>query len=136
MDAPMTRFFAKQALLPSGIVENVMFEVKNGFWHKITANSMPDGAEVLQGLLIPSLINTHSHAFQRVFAGKTEKRENKTDNFWSWRVKMYQAALTLSPQDLYDVALYDSRIFWTQNTRGSGGPLTAKGRINSFCQPK
>ena len=37
--------------------------------------------------------------------------------------------------DVYDFAIYNGRIFWTQNARGSGGPLTAKGRINSFCQP-
>jgi formimidoylglutamate deiminase len=98
------RFFAKQAMLPTGLTNNVMFEVKNGRWHKITPHTAPDNAERLNGLLIPALINTHSHAFQRVFAGQAETRENPTDDFWSWRVKMYQAALSLSPEELYEVA--------------------------------
>lgn len=98
-------YHAEKACLPSGVVENVLLEVRGGVWGKITANTpAPEQAIKLQGLLIPTLINAHSHAFQRSFAGLTERRENLQDDFWSWRVKMYQAALSITPESLYDIA--------------------------------
>jgi len=52
--------------------------------------------------LLPGLINTHSHAFQRVIRGRTEYRSsNQTDSFWTWRELMYRAANELSPDDVY-----------------------------------
>ena len=52
--------------------------------------------------LLPGLVNTHSHAFQRVIRGRTEYRtQNTTDSFWTWRELMYKAANQLSPEDLY-----------------------------------
>src|ERR1041384_5077356 len=52
--------------------------------------------------LLPGLINAHSHAFQRVIRGRTERRsEHTTDSFWTWREQMYAAANRLSPEDIY-----------------------------------
>ena len=52
--------------------------------------------------LLPGLINTHSHAFQRVVRGKTEYRSSEAnDSFWTWRELMYRAANELSPEDVY-----------------------------------
>jgi formimidoylglutamate deiminase len=98
-------YHAEKACLSSGIAENVLLEVKGDVWGEITANTpAPEQAIKLQVLLIPALINTHSHAFQRSFAGLTEVRDNPHDDFWSWRVKMYQAALTMTPESLYEIA--------------------------------
>ncbi len=52
----------------------------------------------------PGLVNAHSHAFQRVFRGRTEGRSPAGGNFWTWRDAMYRAANALSPDDLYTVA--------------------------------
>ncbi|MEL4419517.1 amidohydrolase family protein, partial [Shewanella algae] len=54
--------------------------------------------------LIPSLVNAHSHAFQRAFVGLAERREAGQDDFWSWRDRMYALALRISPAQLRAVA--------------------------------
>jgi len=52
--------------------------------------------------LLPGLTNAHSHAFQRVIRGRTERRsQHTTDSFWTWREQMYAAANRLSPEDIY-----------------------------------
>ena len=52
--------------------------------------------------LLPGLVNAHSHAFQRVIRGRTERRsQNTSDSFWTWREQMYEAANRLTPEDIY-----------------------------------
>jgi len=52
--------------------------------------------------LLPGLVNAHSHAFQRVIRGRTERRSHKTsDSFWTWREQMYAAANRLDAEDIY-----------------------------------
>ena len=52
--------------------------------------------------ILPGLINSHSHAFQRVLRGRTEHRTSaQRDSFWTWRESMYFAVNRLSPQALY-----------------------------------
>lgn len=76
-----------------------------GHWSEIVVNqAVPDEAETLAGPLIPSLVNAHSHAFQRAFVGLAERREAGHDDFWSWRERMYALALRISPQQLRAVA--------------------------------
>jgi formiminoglutamate deiminase len=58
----------------------------------------PDGAETLAGVTLPGFANTHSHAFQRVLRGRTQRRRG---TFWSWRDAMYEAAAALEP-DAYE----------------------------------
>ena len=55
--------------------------------------------------VLPGLVNTHSHAFQRVIRGRTEYRtDNTSDSFWTWRELMYSAAGKLNPDDIYDAS--------------------------------
>jgi formimidoylglutamate deiminase len=54
--------------------------------------------------LLPGLINSHSHAFQRVIRGCTEHRKGARDSFWTWREAMYSAASRLTPEDVYDAS--------------------------------
>jgi len=54
--------------------------------------------------LLPGLVNAHSHAFQRVIRGRTERRSAAHDSFWTWREMMYAAAARLSPEDIYDAS--------------------------------
>jgi formimidoylglutamate deiminase len=56
--------------------------------------------------LMPGFINAHSHSFQRIIRGRTQWRPVRSapSDFWSWRDEMYAAALSLSSNDIYDVA--------------------------------
>jgi formimidoylglutamate deiminase len=55
--------------------------------------------------LLPGMVNSHSHAFQRVLRGRTEYRSsNQFDSFWTWRELMYSAATRLTPEDIYDAS--------------------------------
>jgi formimidoylglutamate deiminase len=47
--------------------------------------------------VLPGFVNAHSHAFQRVLRGRVEGRGG---DFWSWRQRMYHAALELDPDDV------------------------------------
>ena len=52
------------------------------------------------------LLVAHSHAFQRAFAGLTERRDRDSDDFWSWRDRMYGMALRITPAQLRAVAAH------------------------------
>ena len=68
----------------------------------IPATSSPAGHQLRNRALLPGLVNAHSHAFQRVIRGRTEYRSrNSADSFWTWRELMYQAANTLTAEDIY-----------------------------------
>src|SRR5216684_390972 len=55
--------------------------------------------------IVPGLVNTHSHSFQRVIRGRTEHRTaTQRDTFWTWRETMYHAANLLSPDAIYHAA--------------------------------
>jgi formimidoylglutamate deiminase len=56
-------------------------------------------------VLLPGLVNAHSHAFQRAIRGRTEQRTSaQHDSFWTWREAMYRAANMLSPDDIFHVS--------------------------------
>ena len=54
-------------------------------------------------VLLPGLVNAHSHAFQRLLRGCTEyvAAGAAADDFWSWRELMYRAAEQLTPDEVY-----------------------------------
>ncbi len=55
--------------------------------------------------MLPGLVNAHSHAFQRVIRGRTERPSGAArDTFWTWREAMYRAANLLSPEALFHAA--------------------------------
>ena len=57
-------------------------------------------------LLVPGLVNGHSHAFQRHLRGRVEVRAAAApdDDFWSWRESMYAEAEALDPRGMRAVA--------------------------------
>ena len=77
-----------------------------GFLSTISINEMtpPKEAIILPGPVLPGMVNAHSHAFQRAFAGLAERRESVTDDFWSWRDRMYGVANRISAAQLQVVA--------------------------------
>ncbi|MCB0417175.1 MAG: amidohydrolase family protein, partial [Bdellovibrionales bacterium] len=60
--------------------------------------------EAHEAYVVPGLVNSHSHAFQYAMAGMSESLTPEHDSFWTWREKMYQLALSLSPEGAYRVA--------------------------------
>jgi len=76
-----------------------------GLWSAVTPDTpCPPDAQRLRGPVLPGLVDAHSHAFQRAFAGLAERREGAHDDFWSWRDRMYGVALRLTPEQLQAVA--------------------------------
>lgn len=69
----------------------------------VTSRTLPGKA------LIPGLVNTHSHAFQRGIRGRTEYPGRPApaghEDFWSWRQVMYETADRLQPEDVEALAL-------------------------------
>jgi formimidoylglutamate deiminase len=77
----------------------------DGHWAEVrTDTAAPPQAERLPGPVLPGLVDAHSHAFQRAFAGLAERRETEHDDFWSWRDRMYRVALRVTPEQLRAVA--------------------------------
>jgi formimidoylglutamate deiminase len=68
----------------------------------VESNKASNAIRLKNRALLPGLVNAHSHAFQRVIRGRTERRsQNTTDSFWTWREQMYAAANRLEPEDVY-----------------------------------
>ena len=68
--------------------------------------AIPSDAKVVKlpgKLLLPGLVNSHSHAFQRLLRGRTEyvAKGREADDFWSWRELMYRVANSLDPAGVY-----------------------------------
>jgi len=101
----MTTIFAQKALLPTGWADNVRLSVDAGRIQSISCEVHPDDGDVLAECVIPGLCNSHSHAFQRALAGRTEERSPAgQDNFWTWRERMYELAAAMNADRLRAIA--------------------------------
>ena len=104
----MTRtiYWAPRAWLPGGWRDAVLLEVtESGHWQRVVAGvAPPPEASRLAGPVLPGLVNAHSHAFQRAFAGLAERREQADDDFWGWRDRMYRVAGQVTPETLRAIA--------------------------------
>jgi formimidoylglutamate deiminase len=98
--------FAPHALLPNGWATDVLLRWNDaGTLTDVTPQtSAPAVTALAAGPLIPGMPNLHSHAFQRAFAGLSEYRGGADDSFWTWRDLMYRFALSVSPDQLEDIA--------------------------------
>ena len=105
-------FFAPKAWVQGAWARNVLLTVDaGGAWSAIEPDAAPAsqrGATVLDGAVLPGLVNAHSHAFQRAIAGLTEHSaaagSAASDDFWSWRDRMYRVALRITPDQLERIA--------------------------------
>ena len=106
------RFFAAQAWLGGGWARDVLLSVgADGCWSGLQANAsvaQTQGATRLAGPVLPGLVNAHSHAFQRAIAGLTERAgaAGSSDDFWSWRDRMYSAARRITPSQMEHIAAW------------------------------
>lgn len=106
-DAATPLLWAPRAWLPDGWREQVLLRVgADGRWAEVRAGvaTPPAGATVVDAPLLPGLVDAHSHAFQRAFAGLAEQRESASDDFWSWRERMYRVALRVDAAQLKAIA--------------------------------
>src|SRR3954465_4754184 len=100
----MKKYFARDALLPSGWARDVLISVDDGDIVALEPLATADGAERLHGPVLPGMANLHSHAFQRAMAGLTDVREAAHDDFWSWRELMYRFMERLTPEQAQVIA--------------------------------
>lgn len=100
----MATIFANQAYLSSGWAQNVRLELLDGSIATITKNSKAQAGDRSVDVLLPSLANLHSHAFQRAMAGMTEQAALGRDSFWTWRQLMYRFLGKLTPDHVEAIA--------------------------------
>jgi formimidoylglutamate deiminase len=104
------RFFAAQAWIDSGWARDVLLvSNSDGLWSQVLVGCSDvdrRGAELLEGPVLPGLVDAHSHAFQRAIAGLTECAAPGRDDFWSWRDRMYAAACRIGPEQLETIAAF------------------------------
>jgi formimidoylglutamate deiminase len=98
--------WAPQAWLGAGWARDVLLRAgADGRWAEVrTGMPAPADARVLSGPVLPGMVDAHSHAFQRAFAGLAERRSGAQDDFWSWRDRMYGVALRVTPEQLHAIA--------------------------------
>jgi formimidoylglutamate deiminase len=98
--------WARQAWIDGRWRHDVLLEIgADGRWSRVEDETPPPAAaEVLAGPALPGLVDAHSHAFQRAFAGLAERRDRERDDFWSWRDRMYRAANAVTPAMLRAIA--------------------------------
>jgi formiminoglutamate deiminase len=95
------KWFADYAWLPSGLSRNVVFEVADGRFTEISADSAQADAQRLPGVVFPGFANAHSHAFHRAMRGRTHSGGG---TFWTWREAMYSVASQLDPDSYLSLA--------------------------------
>lgn len=88
-----------------GLLEPCQIGIQDGHVVGIWPSGTHRGAERLAGrLLLPGLVNAHSHAFQRAFRGHVQWASDPADDFWSWRDRMYATANRLDPDGVEAVS--------------------------------
>lgn len=102
-ETPGSRRFVADAAWLGGEVfaRGVLLEVTDGRFTAVESAAGPEDAEHLAGVVLPGLVNTHSHAFHRLLRGRTHREGG---DFWSWRDRMYEAAVSLDPAGYEEVA--------------------------------
>lgn len=104
---PTPALFADRILTADGWARDTRLEIApDGHIVSLTPNSTAQAGDERFAILIPGMANAHSHAFQRAFAGLAEQRGTGGDDFWTWRERMYTAALRMTPERMSAVALH------------------------------
>jgi formiminoglutamate deiminase len=97
------QFFAKKAWLGAdALTSDVTVEVADGVIRRVDSGTGPTPqAQLLHGVLLPGLANTHSHVFHRALRGQTH---DTSGSFWTWRDTMYSVASRLTPDSYFALA--------------------------------
>ncbi|RSZ56760.1 formimidoylglutamate deiminase [Massilia atriviolacea] len=96
--------FARQALLAQGWQRDVRLEWDAGGTLLAVAPDAPHQGEPEADIVLPGMVNLHSHAFQRALGGLTETAGEGPDSFWTWRQLMYRFAHNITPGHIEAIA--------------------------------
>ena len=84
-------------------VANVRFTVSQGVITSVEDGVAAQASDVsIHGVVMPGLVNAHSHAFHRALRGRTH---SGAGDFWSWRTPMYEIANNLTPDTYRQLAM-------------------------------
>lgn len=101
----MTTVLARKAFLHTGWADDVRLRINNGLIESLEIGCEAQSEDLVAGIVLPGLANSHSHAFQRALAGHTERRgPTDKDTFWSWRTQMYRLAGVIDAEALAVIA--------------------------------
>ncbi len=101
----MNALYARNALLPDGWRQDVLIEWDaNGDIAAVSAGVANAGKAPEAQIVLPGMINLHSHSFQRALGGMTEKAGDGPDSFWTWRDLMYRFARNIDPEQMEAIA--------------------------------
>ncbi|HKE74955.1 MAG TPA: formimidoylglutamate deiminase [Acidimicrobiales bacterium] len=98
----MTAWWAARALLPEGMADGVVLEAGDDGRLASVRPGVPEpppGAVALGGIVLPGLVDAHSHAFHRALRGRAAGGD-----FWAWRAGMYALVDRLDPDRLAALA--------------------------------
>lgn len=97
------RLFCEYAWLGGeSAARNVRITLAGGMIVGVETESVrtPDDT-VVSGVVMPGLVNAHSHAFHRALRGRTHSGKG---DFWSWRNPMYLLAGRLTPDNYRELS--------------------------------
>ncbi|MFJ8753603.1 formimidoylglutamate deiminase [Streptomyces sp. NPDC102441] len=96
-------YWMSHAWLGTHVEPGVLLDVADGRIAGVRTgiDTPPPGATALEGLTVPGLANTHSHAFHRALRSTVQVGSG---TFWTWRELMYRTASRLTPDTYYDLA--------------------------------
>jgi len=97
------KIYAKNILLADGWARDKTLTIVKGVITEISSGYV-DNAERIKGSIIPGMVNCHSHAFQRAFAGFSEQGSEGQDSFWTWRKVMYKFLAQLTTENVEVIA--------------------------------
>lgn len=99
----MNMYYAENILLNDGWATDKTITIEHGIITDISSGKKSD-ASIFEGTVIPGMINCHSHAFQRAFAGFSEHSSQAKDSFWTWREIMYKFLAQITQNDAQTIA--------------------------------
>ncbi len=101
----MTTIASRWLWTGAQLLENAAVHVQDGVIERIDSGGNEPACTVKlpHHVLMPGLVNAHSHAFQRAFRGHVQWA-NGHDDFWSWRDAMYRVATSLPPEGIEAIA--------------------------------
>ncbi len=110
MSAAQT-FLAERGIVGDAMVERPRYDVdESGAVVRLGARDelaavplAPRVRDFGHALVLPGLVNAHSHAFQRAIRGATHRRVGDESTFWSWREAMYRVANALDPEQVFAI---------------------------------
>ena len=97
------KIYADKILLADGWARDKTLTIVEGVITEISSGYMAN-AERINGIIIPGMVNCHSHAFQRAFAGFSEQGSEGQDSFWTWRKVMYKFLAQLTTENVEVIA--------------------------------